>query len=167
MPWRRRRRVSGRPGDILEIGHAARAVMTLLATRIATQGGALLVWDYGHAETGLGETLQAIAGHAFADPLAHPGEADLTVHVDFAMLRQAAAAAGASVHGPVTQGLWLERLGIFDRARRLKSKASPAQSADIDSALARLTAPSSSMATLFKVMAVIQKDMKPPPGFED
>jgi NADH dehydrogenase [ubiquinone] 1 alpha subcomplex assembly factor 7 len=158
---------AGRPGDILEIGHVARALMTLLATRIATQGGALLVWDYGHAGTGLGETLQAIAGHAFADPLAHPGEADLTVHVDFAMLRRAAEAAGAAVHGPVAQGLWLERLGIFARAQSLKSKASTAQALAIDSALARLTAPGSSMATLFKVLAVVQKGMKPPPGFED
>ncbi|MDR3463742.1 MAG: SAM-dependent methyltransferase [Beijerinckiaceae bacterium] len=158
--------LAGRPGDILEIGHVARAVMTVLASRIASQGGALLVWDYGHAESGLGETLQAVAGHAFADPLAHPGEADLTVHVDFAMLRRAAEAAGAAVHGPVTQGLWLERLGIFERARRLKAKASAAQSAEIDSALGRLTAPNSTMATLFKVLAVVQKDMRPP-GFED
>jgi NADH dehydrogenase [ubiquinone] 1 alpha subcomplex assembly factor 7 len=158
---------AGKPGDILEAGHIARAVMTSLATRIAANGGALLVWDYGHAESGLGETLQAISGHAFADPLANPGEADLTVHVDFAMLRQAAEAAGAQVYGPVTQGVWLNRLGIFARAQALKSKASAGQAASIDSALARLTDRGSSMATLFKVLAVVQKGTKPPPGFED
>jgi NADH dehydrogenase [ubiquinone] 1 alpha subcomplex assembly factor 7 len=159
--------VTGRPGDILEAGHIARAVMTSLASHIATNGGALLVWDYGHAGSGLGETLQAMSGHAFADPLAAPGEADLTVHVDFAMLRRAAEAAGAQVHGPVEQGVWLERLGIFVRARALKARASIAQAEVIDSALARLTNRNSSMATLFKVLAVGQKGTTPPPGFED
>jgi SAM-dependent MidA family methyltransferase len=158
---------AGKPGDILEIGHAARAAMSALAGRIARSGGALLVWDYGHAETGFGETLQAISGHAYADPLEAPGEADLTVHVDFAMMRRTAEQAGAYVHGPVPQGLWLERMGIGSRAGVLKAHATPAQAAGIDSALARLTAPSSSMATLFKVMAVMPKGTKPPPGFEE
>jgi NADH dehydrogenase [ubiquinone] 1 alpha subcomplex assembly factor 7 len=159
--------VAGLPGAVLEIGHAAQRTMTQLAGRLATQGGALLVCDYGHAETALGETLQAMQNHAFVDPLAAPGEADLTTHVDFAMLRRTAEAAGAAVHGPVAQGAWLERLGIVARAQTLKAKARPAQAAAIDVALARLTAPTSSMATLFKVLAVTHCGMTQPPGFED
>ncbi|WP_158811585.1 class I SAM-dependent methyltransferase [Beijerinckia sp. L45] len=155
------------PGAVLEIGHAARRVMTALAGRIATHGGALLVCDYGHAETSLGETLQAIQNHAFVDPLAAPGEADLTTHVDFAMLRRTAETAGTRVTGPLAQGAWLERLGIGARARALKVKAGPDQAVVIDAALARLTGPTSSMATLFKVLAVTHRDMMPPPGFED
>ena len=159
--------VAGLPGAVLEIGHAAQRAMMQLSDRLAAQGGALLVCDYGHAETALGETLQAIQNHAFVDPLAAPGEADLTTHVDFAMLRRTAEAAGASVHGPVTQGIWLERLGISARAQALKANASPAQAAAIDSAIDRLTAPTSSMATLFKVLAVTRRGMTQPPGFED
>lgn len=158
---------AGKPGDILEIGHVARLAMNALAGRIARSGGALLVWDYGHAETGFGETLQAIAHHAYADPLEAPGEADLTVHVDFAMMRRSAEQAGAQVHGPVPQGLWLERMGIASRAEALKRHATPSQARDIDSALDRLTGRGSSMATLFKVLAVVPKGAKPPPGFED
>ena len=158
---------AGAPGAVLEVGHAAQSVMTQLADRIATQGGAVLVCDYGYAETVLGETLQAIQNHAFVDPLAAPGEADLTTHVDFAMLRRSAEAAGATVYGPVAQGAWLERLGILSRARTLKAKASTGQAAAIDAALARLTAPTSSMATLFKVLAVTRRDMTSPPGFEE
>lgn len=159
--------VSGEPDAVLEIGYAAQQVMRHLADRLAAQGGALLVCDYGHAETSLGETLQAIQDHAYVDPLAAPGEADLTAHVDFAMLRRAAEAAGVRVAGPAEQGAWLERLGILSRAQTLKAKADRSQAAAIDAALARLTASTSSMATLFKVLAVTRYDMAAPPGFED
>ena len=91
---------AGRPGDILEVGHAALAAMTALAGRIATRGGALLALDYGHAESGLGETLQAVRGHRYAAVLAEPGEADLTAHVDFAALARAASAAGRAAVRP-------------------------------------------------------------------
>ena len=162
---------AGRPGDILEIGHAALASMTALAGRIVREGGALLALDYGHAASGLGETLQAVRGHAFADPLAAPGEADLTAHVDFAALGRAAIAAGARVHGPVEQGTFLARLGIFARAEALKRRATPDQAAAIDAALARFTTagdtPGTCMATLFKALAVVQPGAAPPPGFEE
>ena len=158
---------AGRPGDILEVGHAALAAITTLAGRIAREGGALLALDYGHAASGLGETLQAVRGHAFADVLAAPGEADLTAHVDFAALGRAAIAAGARAYGPVEQGAFLGRLGIFARADALKRSATPEQAAAVDAALARLTAAESSMATLFKAMAVVAPGAAPPPGFEE
>ncbi len=158
---------AGRPGDVLEVGHAALATMTTLAGRIAREGGALLALDYGHAASGLGETLQAVRGHAFADVLAAPGEADLTAHVDFSALGRAATAAGAQACGPVEQGSFLGRLGIFARADTLKRCATPAQAAAVDGALFRFTAAESSMATLFKAMAVIAPGAAPPPGFEE
>ncbi len=157
---------AGAPGQILEVGHAARQVMAALAGRIAGQGGAMLVCDYGHVATSLGETLQAMRGHAYADVLRDPGAADLTAHVDFAALARAAEAAGAAAHGPVEQGVFLARLGIATRAARLKARADATQAALIDAALARFTAPESSMATLFKVLAITPKGGPPPPGFE-
>ena len=158
---------SGTPGQVLEIGHSGLQIMRLLAARIAAQGGALLVLDYGHAESGFGETLQAMRGHAYADVLAAPGEADLTAHVDFSALSQAAEATGAAVHGPVPQGVFLQRLGIVERAAALKARADDAQAAAIDAALARLVGHESSMATLFKVLAVTPKDAPVPAGFEE
>ncbi len=154
------------PGQVLEIGHSALRVMDRLAARIAGQGGALLVCDYGHAKSSLGETLQAVRGHAYADPLAAPGEADLTAHVDFAALARAATATGAAAHGPVAQGVFLERLGIFARADALKRNADARQAAAVEAALHRLASPESSMATLFKVLAVTGRDAAMPPGFE-
>ena len=125
-------------GAILESRHDQ--PVAVLAQRIARHGGAALIIDYGHATTGFGDTLQAVRGHKFADPLADPGEADLTTQVDFAALARTARREGAQVHGPVTQGDFLRRLGIAARAARLKANATPQQAADIDAALARLTA---------------------------
>jgi SAM-dependent MidA family methyltransferase len=136
-----------------------------------------LILDYGHGETSFGETLQALRAHRRVDPLSDPGEADLTVHVDFAALARAAQACGASVFGPVPQGEFLSRLGIFQRAASLKRHADPRQAVDIDGALLRLlgTGPMigvggtqvPGMGALFKVMAMTQPGLPAPPGFRD
>ncbi len=129
--------------------------------------GVLLAIDYGHAHEGLGETLQAVSGHAFTDPLRAPGEADLSAHVDFAALAQSAEIIGARVHGPVSQRDFLGRLGIDKRAATLKSRATPDNAAAIDSALARLTeAGPKGMGELFKAFAIADPKFGPLPGFE-
>nr|WP_284701471.1 SAM-dependent methyltransferase [Rhodoplanes tepidamans] len=142
------------------------APVTALARRVA-RGGAALVIDYGHVDQGLGETLQALAGHAFADPLAAPGEADLTAHVDFVAFGRAAAAAGAAVHGPVTQAAFLKSLGIEARAAALTAK-NPDRAAEIATALARLTdtRTKTGMGTLFKAIGLADPALGPLPGLE-
>jgi NADH dehydrogenase [ubiquinone] 1 alpha subcomplex assembly factor 7 len=161
----------GEPNDILEVGVAASRLMTQLAVRIVTQGGALLALDYGYTEPARGETLQATRAHQFVDPLTDPGEADLTSHVNFSGLIRAARGAGAAVHGPVDQGRFLTRLGIFERAAMLERGATHGQAADINAALDRLAGEgpgfdrASDMARLFKVIAVTRRDFDPPPGF--
>jgi SAM-dependent MidA family methyltransferase len=128
-------------------------------------GGAALIIDYGYTESQYGETFQAVRGHDYADPLANPGEADLTAHVDFAAMARTATASGMHVHGPLTQGEFLRRLGIEQRAARLKANATPQQAVDIDSALARLTA-TDQMGALFKVLAIADPKLGALPGFD-
>ena len=139
--------------------------IALLSRRIAADGGAALIIDYGHAESGFGDTLQAVRAHKFADPLEMPGEADLTAQVDFAALAVTATRQGAATQGPVPQGAFLRTVGIERRAERLKSRATPKQAADIDSALMRLTAPDQ-MGELFKVMAIAHPKLGTLPGFD-
>lgn len=150
------------PGSIVEFSPARDATLRMLAARIRAQGGAMLIVDYGYEGPALGDTFQAMRAHGFAGPLEAPGDADLTAHVDFTALKDAAL--GLPVFGPVSQGQFLERLGIVQRADRLKSMANPAQSLDVDAALRRLTHPKE-MGALFKVMAICQENMGPPPGF--
>jgi SAM-dependent MidA family methyltransferase len=151
------------PGTILERRHDR--PVSLLARRIARYGGAALIIDYGHAESAFGDTLQAVRGHTFAHPLEAPGEADLTAQVDFAAVATWAQRQGAATQGPVAQGEFLRRLGIEARATRLNNNATPQQAADIDAALARLTAPEQ-MGELFKVLAITDPKLRPLPGFD-
>jgi NADH dehydrogenase [ubiquinone] 1 alpha subcomplex assembly factor 7 len=161
----------GAPGQVFEAGLAAARLMARLAARISLQGGALLVIDYGYEAPLDGPTLQAVRSHRFADPLKEPGDTDLTAHVDFCALVRAARAAGATIQGPVPQGDWLARLGLYERAAKLRERASGCQKAAIDSALRRLAgewhgASAGNMARLFKVLAVIEPGLPVPPGFE-
>jgi NADH dehydrogenase [ubiquinone] 1 alpha subcomplex assembly factor 7 len=131
------------------------AEMMNIATRIRDHGGAALVIDYGHIRSDAGDTFQAIARHSFADPLKFPGQADVTAHVDFQALARAAEDVGARVHGPVTQGEFLQRLGIEARAVSLMAKATPEASESISAALKRLTEGGrGGMGSMFKVIGV-------------
>jgi NADH dehydrogenase [ubiquinone] 1 alpha subcomplex assembly factor 7 len=142
--------------------------MMKIATRVRDQGGAMLAIDYGHMRSDAGDTFQAIARHSFADPLKHPGQADVTAHVDFQALARAAEDVGARVHGPVTQGDFLKRLGIETRALTLMGKATPEISADISAALKRLTdSGRGGMGSMFKVLAVTQPDLTMVAGLSD
>jgi len=154
-----------RLGDILEWPAASVEIMAPLAGRLAQDGGAALILDYGYWGPAFGDTLQALKDHHPVDPLGEPGEADLTTHVDFHRLAQAAVMQGARVYGIVTQGEFLQVLGIQARAEALKARATPAQAADIDRALARLTERGpTGMGELFKVLAVTHEAIQAVPG---
>ena len=153
-------RPDAQPGDIIEICPQAPAIMAQIAGRIARHGGAAIIIDYG-GWNGSGDTFQALRNHAPVDPLADPGLADLTAHVDFAPLAAAALTAGAVVGKPLTQGDFLMRLGAEQRASALAA----AGDAHAMVALRRLTG-RSEMGQLFKVLAVWPKDAPPVPGFE-
>jgi NADH dehydrogenase [ubiquinone] 1 alpha subcomplex assembly factor 7 len=136
-----------------------------LGRRVRTDGAALVI-DYGHAWYGLGETLQAVAGHQYADPLRSPGQVDLTAHVDFRAVAVSAETIGARIHGPVSQRDFLRRLGIDKRATALKTRAAREKEAEIDIALRRLTATGTGgMGELFKALAIADPRLGQLPGF--
>ncbi|MBS7545789.1 class I SAM-dependent methyltransferase [Ancylobacter oerskovii] len=152
-------------GALLEICPLGRSVAAHVGARLPRDGGAALFVDYGHAG-GFGDTLQALRAHAYDDPLAHPGEADLTAHVDFAALAAAARANGGRAFGPVGQGELLGRLGLEARAGRLKRDASPEAAAAIDAAALRLAGThEQGMGTLFKALALVHPHLGAPAGF--
>jgi NADH dehydrogenase [ubiquinone] 1 alpha subcomplex assembly factor 7 len=150
------------PGEIVEVCPAAPAIIGAIAARIAACGGAAIMIDYGDWRS-RGDTFQAMAGHGFTDPLAAPGQADLTAHVDFEAL--ALAAAGCRVSPLVPQGVLLERLGITDRARHLARRMADDSLRAHIAAHRRLTHPEE-MGTLFKALALFAPQAAPPPGFE-
>lgn len=146
------------PGDVVELCPAAATIMQAISTRITAQGGVALIIDYG-GWSSRGDTFQALKAHRFADPLAEPGEADLTAHVDFAAL-----AAHTPRHAYTTQGALLTALGIDARAAQLARNLTGSPLIAHHAALHRLTAPTE-MGQLFKALAVIPPNAPPPPGF--
>ncbi len=151
-------------GAVAEVSPAAVTLVADISRRLLSQGGAALLIDYGSDSSGARDTLQAVAHHKPHPALAAPGTADLCAHVDFAMLAQAAAEAGAGVWGPVTQGSFLTELGISERAAALRRVATDAQHQDIDSALDRLVG-AKAMGSLFKVLGLSHSALAPPAGF--
>jgi len=140
------------PGQVVELAEVQVAFARRLAELIRTQGGAALLIDYGRDTPGPGDTLQALSRHQKVDPLACPGQADLTQWADFPAVLTTARNAGVSTAPLLTQAEFLDRLGIHVRADRLKA-AQPDAADLVDRQVHRLTAPDQ-MGTLFKVAAL-------------
>lgn len=109
-------------GWVLETSPAAVAWWRTAAVRLAE--GCLLTFDYGRDEAALPDparprgTLRAYRRHQVSeDLLAHPGEQDLTAHVDFGALVAAGEEEGLETEALMAQGRWLgaEMIGLLRR----------------------------------------------------
>jgi len=151
-------------GGVYEFSPATTALAEELARIITAKGGAALIIDYGYGEAGgFSETLQAVSGHRFAESLADPGENDISGHVDFAALAAAGKRGGASVFGPVTQGLFLANIGLTERAEQLM-KSNPETAQQLLGAAERLIG-NDQMGILFKVLALMPPAISETAGF--
>ncbi|PDQ22128.1 methyltransferase [Mesorhizobium sanjuanii] len=148
-------------GAIAEIAPARTALMATISERISSRGGAGLFPDYGHLRPGIGDTLQALRRHDHEDVLANPGEADLTAHVDFAALAAIVRAHGLDAH-LATQGEFLVRMGLLERAGWLGANADEAAREKIAGEVERLAGPQA-MGELFKVLAILPAGIAVPP----
>lgn len=153
-------------GDIFEISFGARDFAGELAGVLREYGGYALIIDYGHMNSGFGDTLQAVRNHEYWPPLASPGAADVTAHVDFEALSHAAFDAGAVAHGPVTQGAFLDRLGLAIRVELLCKGKAPAEQEAIRTGASRIAA-AHQMGEVFKVLCLAAPSLPTPAGFEE
>lgn len=151
-------------GGVYEVAASALSLTEEIARTVTANGGGALIIDYGYDGSGSGETLQAIADGKYVDVLEAPGASDISAHVDFIALAQAAIKGGAAIYGPVTQCNFLADLGIGPRAERLMI-ANPLQSHEIAAAVDRLVNPAE-MGALFKVLGIMPAGAAQPPGFE-
>lgn len=142
-------------GTVFEFAPARQAVMQTLSERLKEFGGTALIIDYGSMVSGFGDTLQAVRNHEYDPPLANPGEADLTSHVDFEALAKVALASGISISGGLRQGEFLYGLGLAERAAALARDKDAAEQRLITAAVDRLAGEGAGkMGELFKVIAV-------------
>ena len=153
-------------GDTWETAPQAAFWISSIASRLKAMGGLALIIDYGYGEDAFGDSFQAVRKQKSVGVLDHPGEADLTAHVNFADLAAKAKAAGLAVFGPRPQGAFLDALGIGQRAQQLLKVADAKQKKDIEAAVKRLTS-AKEMGQLFKVLCLGAKGAPAPAGFGD
>lgn len=149
-------------GVVVELSPAREAVAAEIGRRLAAHDGLALLVDYGSRRLG-GPTLQAVRGHATADPLEAPGEVDVSSHVDFGVLAEVAMLSGAAAWGPLPQGELLLRLGAEARLDRLVRGQPPERAEALRQGIERLVDPAQ-MGALFVALAVSRGDA-PPAGF--
>jgi SAM-dependent MidA family methyltransferase len=152
-------------GTVIEISQEADMLAQFVGEKLFHEGGCALFFDYGDEYNRRKDTLQAIKEGTPASPLSPAGSADLTAHVDFASFARAARSAGAAVHGPLDQGEFLTRLGLFHRTERLARGQPPPRAAALLDAARRLAEPAR-MGRLFKALALTQQGAPTPPGFD-
>ena len=148
-------------GSLVEIRATAEPFINQISDRIALDGGISLIIDYGNWGT-TGDTLQALSKHKPIHPLLKPGKVDITAHVDFASLVRNVSNCS---HTKLTnQGIFLERLGITERANALYDILTHSSSRkEHVAAHRRLTHPEE-MGDLFKVMALFPNNKNVPQG---
>ena len=154
-----------KPEDIFEVSEDAQSLISDIAGRLSAHKGRALIIDYGHGRSGFGDTLQALRDHRYWPPLAEPGMADVTAHVDFAALARTGREHELLVHGPELQGRFLTRLGLEQRKAALLSKA-PAEKQELISTGAARLVNADEMGTLFKAMCLSSPGLVAPAGFE-
>ncbi|HEX2581419.1 MAG TPA: SAM-dependent methyltransferase [Dongiaceae bacterium] len=140
----------------VEISPAALSLAHELGQRVKQVPSVALIIDYGYGEEDHGNTLQAMKGGQRYKPWDAPPGCDLTAHVDFPALRQAAIEAGANCFGPLPQGAFLRRLGIEERARQLGQEHERRRLCD-----------PTEMGVLFKVMAITSPSLSSLAGFDN
>jgi NADH dehydrogenase [ubiquinone] 1 alpha subcomplex assembly factor 7 len=152
-------------GDGIWEDHAIRsAFATSLGDYLTKASGYALIIDYGHVRSAYGDTLQALYRHKPCLITEHVGDADITSHVDFEALAKGLAQGGMARAGFMTQGEFLNAMGIDQRTAILLKNADSAQAAQISSASKRLVA-NGEMGQLFKVMAAASKGLSLPYPF--
>jgi NADH dehydrogenase [ubiquinone] 1 alpha subcomplex assembly factor 7 len=148
-----------------EMSPISQGIAESLGARLNALGGAGLVIDYGHLQSAVGDTLQALKAHRPCSIFEFPGESDLTVHVDFEALAKGFETGGAAVLPPQTQGDFLAAMGLESRLSTLAAKLQGQPRADFIAGARRLV-DDKEMGKLFKVLAVAQNNRQPIYPFE-
>ena len=153
------------PGYQSEINLQAEAWVRSLANCL-TKGAAILI-DYGfpshefyHPQRHRGTLMCHIQHRAHDDPFFAPGLQDITAHVDFTAMAEAACKAGLDLLGYTSQARFLMNAGMADELQRAARGLKPTALAQTNQAIQKLLS-EAEMGELFKVL-VVGRGMKHP-----
>ncbi len=119
--------------------------------KISELKGCILLIDYGYLKPNNQNTLQSVIKHKKNNLLNNLGKADITSHVNFALLREFFQKKGLKIKDTISQKQFLENMGILDRAEIIARKMKFTEQSDLYLRIKRLLSPNS-MGSLFKVI---------------
>lgn len=136
------------------------------------QQGIMLLIDYGfprheyyHHDRNMGTLMCHYQHHSHHDPLLYPGLQDITTHVDFTAVAQAALETNLELLGFTTQSHFLINAGLLQCAEKQNYRAGSIEQASLSQAINMLTSPAE-MGELFKVIALGKGMSNKIPGFQ-
>ena len=131
---------------------------------VKKNNGGLLMIDYGYMEKGMKNTLKSISNHKHNSILKNIGTSDITHNINFFLFKKIINQLGGLKDLITTQGSFLVKLGIKNRAEIISQNQSFSKKADIYFRLKKLI-DEKEMGNLFKVMFIKNKGNKYKLGF--
>jgi NADH dehydrogenase [ubiquinone] 1 alpha subcomplex assembly factor 7 len=132
--------------------------------KIKLNNGGILIIDYAYLEKEMKNTLQAVSKHKYCDVLKGFRNSDITYNLSFNLINKIIKKLGPCLSLSTTQGSFLTKLGILDRAEILSKNMLFREKADIYFRIKRLI-DENQMGYLFKVMFITNLKNKFKLGF--
>ncbi len=122
-----------------------------ITKKISMLNGCILLIDYGYSNPNNQNTLQSVIQHKKNKLFNNLGKADVTAHVNFALLNEFFLKNNLKTKNLISQKNFLENMGLVERANILAKKMRFTQKTDLYLRIQRLLSPKM-MGELFKVI---------------
>ena len=122
-----------------------------ITNKISQLKGCLLMIDYGYLKSNNQNTLQSVMKHKKNNLLSNLGKADITAHVNFALLNEFFIKNNLKIKKLISQKQFLEHMGIIERAKIISKKMKFSEQSNLYLRIKRLLSPNA-MGELFKVI---------------
>ena len=136
----------------------------LIVNKIKKQNGGLLLIDYGFLKQKNKNTLQSVKSHKVNMIFDNVGSADITSLVNFNLIKNYLKKKKLRVNNVVTQGFFLKKMGIMNRAEMLAKKMNFKEKSDLYFRVQRLIN-TKQMGSLFKFLSAFKLKNKFSLGF--
>ena len=148
----------------IEISENTIEYLKLISKIINKQNGGLLIIDYGYFDKKMKNTLRGFSNHKIVNILEYYKKCDITYSLSFDFLKSIAMKIGFNISGTTTQGSFLKKLGIVERAEIVSNKMNFNEKANIYYRLEKLIG-EKFMGDVFKVMLLTNNKTKFKIGF--
>ncbi|MDC6479646.1 SAM-dependent methyltransferase [Candidatus Pelagibacter sp.] len=150
--------------NFIEYSPQSTNYLKIINNKIEHSNGGILIIDYAYIDKRMKNTLQAVSKHKYCNVLEGFGNSDITYNLSFNLLNRIVKELSSLTSMNATQGEFLTKLGILERAEILSKKMLFSEKADIYFRIKRLI-DKNQMGELFKVMLITKDKNKFKLGF--